>query len=330
MLTRAVNVGAMAAALVLSMLSSWAAPNASGAPVAGVRPSSRGLRVVKLADGTEALLDAGGHAVPRRNYRRIVAGSTVADELVVALCEPDRIAGLTKYSVQSAPHPHRFMGWPTHDGLNNVEQVVALRPDLVVTHGLSSSQSIVRLREQGVAVFDMGEMRGLSTLPGDVHELAWLLGDPARGDAYAERFTRQMAAVVRGLAKERRKSALYIAVYGDKLFGGTRGTSYHDVMTAAGLVDVAAVRYRDWPAYTAEDLLALDPEWIVTSIGMGAVLCRRPGLSRLRACSGAGAIAEIGAPLSASAGPPMLEAAEQLYERVYADVPRARRAGTAP
>ena len=289
MLSRAVNLVAMAAALVLSMLSSWAAPLASGAQVERVRGERRGLRMVKL-DGVEALLDAGGHPVPRRDYRRIVAGSTVADELVVTLCEPDRIAGFTQYSVQSAPHPFRFLGRPTHDGLRSVEQVVALRPDLVVTHGLGHAQSIARLREQGIAVFDMGEMRGLRTLTGNIHELAWLLGDEARGDAFVRRFTRRMAAVARGLAQERRKSALYVAVYGDKLYGGTRGTSYHDVMSAAGLVDVAAARYHDWPAYTAEDLLALDPEWIVTSAGMGELLCRRPGLERLRACSGAGAL----------------------------------------
>ena len=59
-------------------------------------------------------------------------------------------------------------------------------------------------------------------------------------------------------------------------------------------------------------------------IGMGQLLCRRPGLDRLRACGSTGAIAELDAHLSASAGPPMLEAAEQLSERVYAKAPRVQ------
>ena len=264
MLTRTANALAMAVALVLSMLSSMAAPMATGASTGAARSVERGLRVVRLANGKEALLDAGGHPVARHDYRRIVAGSTVADELVLALCEPDRIAGFTRYSTETAPHGFRFAGRPTHDGLRNVEQIVALRPDLVVTHGLGNAQVIARLREQGIAVFDMGEMRGLRTLIGNVHELAWLLGDETRGDDYAQRFAQRMAGVARGLAESERKRALYVAVYGDKLYGGTLGTSYHDVLVAAGLVDVAAGRYRDWPAYTAEDLLALDPEWIVT------------------------------------------------------------------
>jgi iron complex transport system substrate-binding protein len=90
------------------------------------------------------------------------------------------------------------------------------------------------------------------------------------------------------------------------------------VLTAAGLLDVAALRYRDWPAYSAEELLALDPELIVASTGMTASICRHAGLSRLHACARPGAVLEIDSSLLASAGPSMAEAAEQLFDRAHA------------
>lgn len=317
MLIRAANALSMACALALSMASSVAAP--ASPTFAKARATAHpGVQLVGLPKGGQALLDAGGHPVPLRAYRRIVAGSTVADELLLALCEPSRIAAVTRHSLDRAAHRHRFAGFAAHGGLSNLEQILGLQPDLVVTHQIGNVQAIARLRERGIAVFDMGPMRGLSTLPANIHQLAFLLGAPERGAAYARALARRMAAVARGLAPERRKRALYVSIYGDKLYGGTRGTSYHDVLTAAGLIDVAAAGYRDWPAYTAEQLIALDPEVLVTSEGMGGLLCRHPGLDRLRACRAPGGVVELDPHLMSSAGPPMLEAAEQLFERAYA------------
>jgi iron complex transport system substrate-binding protein len=323
MLIRAANAAAMAVALALAMATTFSAPDAAP-EIANASAAPQDVRRVHLPAGGEALLDAGDHPVPLRRYSRIVAGSTVADELLLALCEPSRIAGFTTFSADQAVQRFRFAGVPVHGGLDNVERILALHPDLIVTNNIGNGQAIVRLREHGIAVFDMGPMRGMSTLPGNIRQLAWLLGEPQRGLDYAHAFERRMAAVARGLAPERRKRALYVSVYGDKLYGGTRGTSYHDVLEAAGLIDVAAARYRDWPAYSSEELLVLDPELLVTAEGMGPALCRHAGLERLRACTQQGGIVELAPHLTQSAGPPMLDAAEQLYERVYEAGPGAR------
>ena len=326
MLIRAGNLAAMLLALALSMASTLASPVTieRAAAKTAVHPD---VRFARLPDGSPALIDATDTAVPLRAYERIVAGSTVADELLLALCEPSRIAAFTVYSAERAPHRHRFAGKPSHPGLQNLERILALHPDLVVTHHLGDGQAIARLREHGIAVFDLGPMRGLRTLPGDVHQLAHLLGEPQRGVEYAALIARRMAAVARGIAPAQRKRALYVSVYGDKLYGGTLGTSYHDVLVAAGLVDVAALRYRDWPAYTAEELLALDPELLVTSERMGAVLCRHPGLDQLRPCRTPDAIIEIDSHLLANAGPAMIETAERIHERAHGGIAPALRGG---
>ena len=109
---------------------------------------------------------------------------------------------------------------------------------------------------------------------------------------------------------------------GGHLYGGTAGTSFHDVLVSAGLDDVAARNHRDWPAYASEDVLALDPEIIVTNRGLALGICRHPGFDRLRACQEAAerrdpSIVELDSALLGDPGLPMLDAAEAIYRAVY-------------
>jgi hypothetical protein len=127
-----------------------------------------------------------------------------------------------------------------------------------------------------------------------------------------------MHGVAADIAPSARKRAVYVSAYGGQLFGGTVPSSYHDVLTAAGLLDIAAARFRDYPHYDPEQLLDLDPELIVTQPASVALICRVSGLGRLRACQddGAGIIGLDDAVLG-DPGLGMLEAAEALRDHAY-------------
>ena len=131
----------------------------------------------------------------------------------------------------------------------------------------------------------MGEMRGLRTLLGQCPRARVAARRCRRGATTTRSASRsawrRCARLTHGAAQAR-------AVRGRIRRQAVRGHARHRATTTCssrpGSSMLPGARYRDWPAYTAEDLLALDPEWIVTSIGMGQLLCRRPGLDRLRAC----------------------------------------------
>jgi len=267
-------------------------------------------------DGERGVLDASGRFVPIRPYTRVVSGSTVTDGMLLELCEPWRVLRFTNHSVEESPFRHRFGGKGTHDPLSDLETLVALKPDLVLVHNFGSAERVARLREAGLAVFDFGEMRGITTLLPNLRTLGALVGRAERGAELAARFERRLRAVAWDVPEADRPGAVYVSVYGDKLYGGTDGTSYHDVLGSAGLRDVAAERYDDWPDYTAEELLTLDPEFIVTHDGMQRLVCAHPGLDRLRACRG-GTVIGIDGALIGNPGLDMLEAAEALFEAVH-------------
>jgi iron complex transport system substrate-binding protein len=274
--------------------------------------------LVALPAGGQGLVDARGEIVPIKPYRRIASGSSVADGLLLALAEPERIVALTHYGRTTSRYAHLYGDRHAITGAGDLERLRAWGVDLLLIHHFGAPSELARVREAGIAVFNLGEMRGVDTLLPNIETVATLLGDRARGRTLAASFERRMRAVAVDIPPERRKRAAYVSAYAGQLLGGAARTSYHDVLTAAGLIDASAEKYRDFPRYDPEQLLELDPEIVVTPEASAPMLCRVNGLDHLRACArgGRGVIALSDSQLS-DPGLGMLDTAEALREQVY-------------
>jgi len=280
-------------------------------------------RHATLADARAAaasrddILDATGYLVPRRHYARIVSTNLVTDRLLLELAEPDRVLAFSRAAVERPQEGYRYGGRPVVDGFGPVEALIAMRPDLVLTNSFGAPGRAAKLRAAGIEVFDFGELRGVDSLVNLARTLGDLLGQPARAQNFVRTFVQRMESVASGLAGRPRKTALFLSTIGNQVQGGTAGTALHDVLVAAGLIDVAAAQYRDWPSYSAEQLLALSPDLIVTKQGMSALVCAFPGADRLSACAEPGRIIELPGELLDEPGPAMLDAAEAIYRQTY-------------
>src|SRR5690606_10488825 len=117
----------------------------------------------------------------------------------------------------------------------NLEQLLSLKPDLLIVSTLASQTRMQRLHEAGLNVFVLGEMRGVETYLRNVQMVAALAGKPELGQLYETTFRRRLGSIADGLPAAKRKTAIQLAYYGKKIYGSGRGTSYHDVMSYAGL-----------------------------------------------------------------------------------------------
>ncbi|MFK7986613.1 MAG: ABC transporter substrate-binding protein [Sandaracinaceae bacterium] len=255
----------------------------------------------------------------RTEYRRIVSASTVADRLLLELCAREDIVAVTGQSAEGS-FAARFVGFETIDSLDRLERIVALSPDLVLTHNVGDPRRVARLEEAGLTVVDLGTLDGRASLFEDIRQVAALCGAEAEGAVYARRLRRRLDAVALGLPYDERLGALYVSVYADRFYGGARGTSYRDILEAAGLRDVSGER-TGWPQYGAEELLQIDPPRIVTREGGRHALCDHAVLRRLSACPDG--VLELPGDLLDSPGPGMLDAAEALHDLAYpaAEIP---------
>jgi iron complex transport system substrate-binding protein len=306
-LNGAAAVTALLLGVAISALGNVQPPETSGGPPQRAAP----------------LTDAEGHAVSPRRYQRIASTSIVGDPLLVALSEPERVVAFSSWEADHSPVAWQYGGKAILRSADDVEGILALKPDLVLVNNLGPPAELAPLRAAGVEVFDLGQMRGLRTLLSNARTIATLLGHPERGEQFAESFVHRFDGIATDVAPESRRRAIYLSVYGSQLLGGTAGTSFHDVLVHAGLVDLAAEHYSDWPQYSTEKVLTMNPDVIVTHPGMKDALCRGAGLGPTSACQH-GAVVEISADLLDDPGVLMLEAADAVHAAVYGKKPLAQ------
>ncbi|MBW1757439.1 MAG: ABC transporter substrate-binding protein [Deltaproteobacteria bacterium] len=274
-----------------------------------------------LADPGESLRvveDATGERIPVRDYARVVSTSTIADQVLIEIIEPSRLLAVSGHTLRTQ-ESRAYKDKIGVERARDIETIIELRPDIVFVNNFVDRRQLQRLKDAGLNVFDMGEMRGLETLLPNIRQLAAVLDVPERGRELADDLVRKLEAVSAGIAVGDRRRGLYVGIHGDRLYGGSAGTSFHDVLVAGGLIDIAAAAgFHGWPAFTNEQLLSLDPPWIITNPGTERSLCRHPGFQSLSACR-SGQVRSIETHLLTDPGLGIVQAAEAVHAVVYGD-----------
>lgn len=245
---------------------------------------------------SETLIDERGFVFQAGGYERIVSGSVTVDQILAELIDPARVVAVTSYGQNYEPAAHRFASHQTIERLAELERILALKPDLIIVHDLADEAALARLRELGVPVFDLGPVGDAERFARDIRIVGALIGERGRAEALADLYLSRLERISPAEPPDMaRPTALYVRSFGRDLLGGARGTHYHDLIHYAGLRD-AASEHRGWPRYEPEQILALDPDYLLTAAGKAGSLCARPGLEALRACR-QGAVLEVEAAL---------------------------------
>ena len=167
---------------------------------------------------------------------RIVSLNMCTDELVLRLADPERIASVTWLSQD--PRNANMAGAarriPANHGL--AEEVLGFRPDLVVAGAYTPRATVSLLGRVGVAVREFGVPRNLAEMKAQITEMAAVLGEPARGQALLAGIEQRLQA----LAARRVERPLRAIVLRPSGFTVGRGSLVDEILTRAGLVNIAA------------------------------------------------------------------------------------------
>ncbi len=155
--------------------------------------------------GVVAVDDSGRSIALAAPAQRIVSLAPHATEFLFALGAGDRVVGASAAS--DWPAAARAVPRVGDARAIDLERIVALAPDLVVTWPYTASREVERLRSRGIPVFVL-DARGIDTLPSQARRLGELVGEPARGEALA-------AAQAAGIAalRSRYRSASRVVVF---------------------------------------------------------------------------------------------------------------------
>ncbi len=187
-----------------------------------------------------ALLFAGGPALAgggtaAEKPQRIVSLNLCADELVLRLADPQRIASVTWLARNPVDSnvPALAAGVPVNHGL--AEEVVPLRPDLVVGSLYTGRMAVGVLKRLNVPVLELDAPQTVDGVAEQIRTVARALGEPERGERLVADMTRRLAAL-EAAQPARRPTAVVLQPNG---FVAGSGSLVDAILNRAGLDNLA-------------------------------------------------------------------------------------------
>lgn len=244
---------------------------------------------------------------------RIVTFAPSHTEIVFALGLGERLVGVSGEFDDYPPEAQDLQRIGGADGVEpNIEKVVALEPDLVLTAFIGGEWK-GRLRQLGVPVFTTLAASFDDTLT-DIESVGRLLGAAER----ARELTADMAAQV-GETEQQLGGLPEISCFLDlsDLFTVGPGSLEFDLLQRAGCEPVTATSDDPYPQWSIEQLVQDDPDVYLVSEGVSPEeLSRQPGIRDLQAVR-EGRVHQVDGDLISRPGPRVVEGIEALVRAVH-------------
>jgi len=190
--------------------------------------------------------------------RRIVALAPHATELLFAAGAGDRIVGV----VRGSNHPPEARDLPVIGDVHalDLERVLALKPDLIVSWPYTTPAQVDKLRERGLAVF-VTDPRSIDGIATNIERLGALAGTQGDAAGSAAQFrSRVAAAVPRSID---RRVRVFYQIWNAPLF--TIGTDHliTQAIAACGGENVFASIAIPAPQVSVEAVIASRPDAVI-------------------------------------------------------------------
>jgi len=131
---------------------------------------------------------------------RIASMNVCTDQLLMTLADPEQIVGLSRYGRD------RFQSFAADDAQRyrilwgGAEEILLLRPDVVVASQFDKRSTRELLKQQGLRVEEFAVSRNLDEAKAQIRQMADITGHPDRGHAEIARLDDAMARARRQVA----------------------------------------------------------------------------------------------------------------------------------
>jgi len=189
---------------------------------------------------------------------RIVSLAPNLTETVYALGLGDKLAGDTNDC--DTPAAAKLKPHVGQEEDPSLEAIVALRPDLVLATSVNTAQTVDALARLGIPVYTTNPQTVLQTLD-SVQQIADVTDAKPQGEALVSQLRQRLDAIQARLADRPVAHVLFV-IWDDPLMSIGQHTFIADALRWAGAESVV-LSHQDWPQISMEEVLRLQPEYIV-------------------------------------------------------------------
>lgn len=211
------------------------------------------------ATGTEASVE--------EEPQRIVTLAPSAAQTMWEFGAEGKVVGVTKDAsyLEGADQKVNITG---DDGAVSVEEVVGLNPDIVLAPDVADNETVKKLRDSGVTVYQFPKAKSLDAVKSKTELIGRLTGECAAATETVSEMESTFSRVEQAVEGEDRPRVLYV-FYG---YTAGEGTFIDDIITTAGGTNVAAeAGISDYKPINEETVVEQNPEWIILNSGSPSV-----------------------------------------------------------
>ena len=278
-----------------------------------------GMAAPVMAEDTSVTITdmLGREIVLTEPVTRVVALTPADCEILCAIGCEDLLVGRGKY----CDYPESILELPelaTGDNLN-VEEILALEPQVVLMSDMNQTDEQVQLLEQNGVKVVVSQTTGIEGVYSAIDMISALTGKEAEGQAVIDRMKATFEYIA-GLCEKSEKT-IYFEVMPLEWGLWTAGdqTFMHELAHICGMENAFA-DIVDWAAISEEQVIERDPDYIVLVTGMGETavdeVLGREGWGDMKAIQAA-AVYNADSYAMTRPGPRLMEAAVGLYEFLY-------------
>jgi iron complex transport system substrate-binding protein len=252
--------------------------------------------------------------------QRVVSLNLCADQLLMALLEPEQLVGITQLASDPAASYLYEQASQFHQHNGRIEEVMALKPDLVIAGTFTAQPTNQLLEELGYKVIKLG----LPSTMDDIFQQIIFLGEQVGRKQRASELILTMRNELATLALARQNTPpLRAVVYYANGFSAGNKTIVNEILKQAGLKNIAAELHLDYIApLSLEALLASHPDVLLlgrlddNTDSLAHQVLRHNAIDRYTALK---QVTKVMVPdrYWSCAGPSSIAAASYLQQKVY-------------
>lgn len=226
----------------------------------GVRSRSACVRRSRIVSLTAALVLAGAAALAEAPAR-VVSINLCTDQLAMLVAAPGQLVSVSMLAADPRASAMAEAAGAIPANRGGAEEIVTLRPDLVLAGRFSDPATIAMLRRLGIRVELFELTTRLDEIPGQLRRTGALLGREARAEALVAAFEARRAALAPGPGPRP-----VAAIFHPNGYTQGGGTLSDDILAHAGFDNLAArLGRRGGGRLALEDLILADPDLLIVS-----------------------------------------------------------------
>lgn len=227
-----------------------------------------------LSESTTAITDtpfprqlrdgSGGLVTINVRPQRIVSQTLGTDEILLAICSPERIAAFSKFALEpkysNVVAEARSAGSPV---VHVTEEILQLKPDLVFVASYSRAETVEQLQSAGAQVFRLANFDRIEDIKQNIRTIGKATGDDERAEALVAQMERELEAIRTRVSAANSKRPRVMSYTPS---GNTAGanTLFDDILRTVGAINVSAENgLEGFRKISAEQVAAWQPDYIV-------------------------------------------------------------------